>query len=80
MKLHSLYYSKKKNGKQRLLMTDSLKKCENYRDSRLATKHSDASKGYYEIREAEPEQKEYKRKSANRKTGYIDKNGWNSHT
>lgn len=49
MKLHSLYYSKKKGGKQQRLMTDSLKKCENYRDARLATKHSDASKGHYEI-------------------------------
>ena len=80
MKLYSLYYSKKKGGKQTRLMTDSLKKCEGYRDARLATKHSDAGKGHYEIRDAEEDQKTYKRKSTNRKTGYIGKNGWNPHT
>lgn len=80
MKLHSLYFSRKKDGKQQRLMTDSLKKCENYRDARLATKNSDAGKGFYEIREAEPEEKTYKKKATNQKTGYISKTGWNPHT
>lgn len=80
MKLYSLYFSRKKKGKQTLLMTDSLVKCENYRKAREATKNSKAGNGFYEIREAEKDQETYKVKGANREKGWIGKHGWSDHT
>lgn len=80
MKLYSLYFSNSKTSKQQLLMTDSYEKCERYKKARQATKNSKAGAGHYEIREAEAGQDAYKKKSSNRKTGWIGKNGWNPHT
>ncbi len=80
MQLYSLYFSRTKNGRQELLMTDSLKKCESYKKAREATKSSKAGQGFHEIKPAEPNQDSYRRKSSSRKTGYISKNGWNPHT
>lgn len=80
MKLYSLYFSRKKSGRQQLLMTDSFEKCERYKKARESSKNSAAGQGFHEILEAETEQTTYKRKGENRETGYISKNGWNPHT
>lgn len=83
MKLYSLYYGRSKKKRLKCLMTDSLEKVERYKKQRESTKGSECSQFYHEIREATEEEIEggrYKRKGANRKTGWIGKNGWNPHT
>jgi hypothetical protein len=93
MDLYSLYYGKSKKKIKTLLMTDSYKKCENYRKARQSSVH-----GFHEIRLAEDgSDKMYKKSSTvggnkcnavphiNRhrttvRNGYISKDGFQQHT
>lgn len=92
MKLFSLYYGRKKAKINDLLMTDSLKKCQNFQKSR---EHNVS--GFHEIRPAVADAKVKKKSSTiggnkatrvphiNRKgqtvrNGYISKNGFVEHT
>lgn len=78
MKLYVLLFGRTKSGKKSPIMIDSLKKCENYRDAREATKGSKAGNGFHEIKEAPEGSKVWKQKKPT--DGYISKNGFNSHT
>lgn len=83
MKLYSLYFGRSKKRINQLLMTDSFEKCKNYKEKREKTIGAKCALGFHEIREATNEEIEkgtYKKKGANRETGYITKNGWNPHT
>jgi hypothetical protein len=53
-------------------MIDLLKKCENYRDSRQSSLRGSRKKsqGFYEIKEAEPGSKPWKKDSSSQWTNY----------
>lgn len=64
-------------------MTDSLEKCKRYRDQRLATKGSEASKSFYNISPAATDSKPWKKSSASvggKEGGWIGKSGYQAHT
>jgi hypothetical protein len=93
MQLFSVYFGTKKSKTNQRLMTDSLKKCENYVKAREHT-----VKGFHVIRPADSTEKKKMKKSAtvggnkptkvphiNRhgttvRNGYISKNGFVEHT
>lgn len=83
MKLYSLYYGRSKKKVNQRLMTDSLKKCENYKRKRESTKGSECYHGFHEIREATEEEIDkgvWKKQGSNRENGWIGKHGWQPHT
>lgn len=69
--LYTLYYGR---SKQRMhsIMTDLLKKCENYRDSRQSSMKGGHAKapGHYEIKAAEPGSKPWKKDTSSQWTNY----------
>ena len=60
------------------IMTDAKHKCENFMEKRQKTKN--CSEKFYEIVPAATDANQWQKKSSNRKTGWIGKNGWNPHT
>jgi len=77
MELFTLLAGKSKK-RMRPIMTDAKHKCENFMEKRLGT--TDCPEKFYEIVPAAPDADQWKKKSSNRKTGWIGKNGWNPHT
>jgi hypothetical protein len=90
MKLYALKFSRKKLGKQELLMIDSLHKCEQYKKARESGgNESKAAKGFHVIEEAPVDSKIWRIKSSTvggnkyqvgKNNGYISKSGFNPHT
>lgn len=92
MELYTLFYGTSKK-RMHPIMTDSLKKCQNYLDAR---KHS--TKGFHDIKIADKNSDVWRQKSATiggnkdggvptinrhgktKQNGWIGKNGFNQHT